>query len=225
MKKIAQGAEAVLYLKSNRIIKSRVPKSYRLPEIDNELRKSRTTREANVLKKIPIAAPVLFSVDKEKMEIEMEHIKGERLSEVLEKKDYRTICKKIGHMVAEMHRKEIIHGDLTTSNMILRDCKKDCKKKIGLIGPNKPALEDEKSQEHSDHELFFIDFGLSFFSTKSEDKAVDLHLLHQALESRHHTISETCFKEVLAGYDNKEVIRRLESVEKRGRNKLKDKYA
>ena len=90
----------------------------------------------------------------------------------------------------------IIHGDLTTSNMIL------------------------------EKEIKFIDFGLSFFSTKDEDKAVDLHLFRQALESRHHTMWEKCFEAALKGYrlgnvDYSSVLTRLEKVESRGRNKLK----
>ena len=95
-----------------------------------------------------------------------------------------------------MHNNNIIHGDLTTSNMIL------------------------------ENEIYFIDFGLSFFSDKTEDKAVDLHLLRHALESKHHKIFEKSFKAVLNGYKSKcrkynETIKRLEKVESRGRYKGK----
>ena len=73
-------------------------------------------------------------------------------------------------------------------------------------------------------EIYFIDFGLSFFSQKIEDKAVDLHLLKQALESKHYKIWEKCFKEVLEGYkaakDYNEVMARFEKVEKRGRQRV-----
>ena len=77
-----------------------------------------------------------------------------------------------------------------------------------------------------DKEIYFIDFGLSFFSTKVEDKACDLHLLRQALESKHYKIYKECFDAVIQGYsstyqDNKEVLKRLDVVEKRGRNKSK----
>ena len=77
-------------------------------------------------------------------------------------------------------------------------------------------------------EIYFIDFGLSYFSHKIEDKAVDLHLLKQALESKHYKVWEKCFKAALKAYkkeseDTKEVLKRLETVEKRGRYKSKRK--
>ena len=95
-----------------------------------------------------------------------------------------------------LHNSAIIHGDLTTSNMIL----------------NK--------------EIYLIDFGLSFFSEKSEDKAVDLHLLKEALESKHYKIWEDAFKIVLEAYRKEakrasETLKRLEQVEKRGRYRAK----
>ncbi|HLC62675.1 MAG TPA: O-sialoglycoprotein endopeptidase, partial [Candidatus Nanoarchaeia archaeon] len=75
-------------------------------------------------------------------------------------------------------------------------------------------------------EIYFIDFGLSFFSEKAEDKAVDLHLLKEALESKHYKIWEECFKSVLEAYKKEanksgETLKRLEAVEKRGRYRAK----
>ena len=74
--------------------------------------------------------------------------------------------------------------------------------------------------------LDFIDFGLGFFSNKIEDKAVDLHLLKQALESKHFKKWDENFKEVLKNYkiskDSEKVLERLKKVESRGR--YKDKY-
>ena len=77
-----------------------------------------------------------------------------------------------------------------------------------------------------DKEIFFIDFGLSFFSRKIEDKAVDLHLLKEALESKHSKIWEKCYKAALGSYaekavDGKDVLERIKIVEKRGRYKHK----
>src|SRR4030042_1167648 len=103
MKTIQQGAEAVIILQDNKIHKHRTRKSYRLPVLDERLRKSRTKTEAKIIQKLS----------------------------------------------------HIINGDLTTSNMIL----------------------------NPDNKLYFIDFGLSFHSNKIEDKAVDLHLLKQALNA------------------------------------------
>ncbi|MFW6014758.1 MAG: KEOPS complex kinase/ATPase Bud32 [Candidatus Nanoarchaeia archaeon] len=192
MKIISKGAEAVIY-SNGTVIKKRIKKGYRHPEIDFELRKTRTTREANMLKKIDIPAPKLISVDKKEMTIEMDKLTGKKLSTCLEKMDYKNISKEIGEKVAKLHKKNIIHGDLTTSNMIFSD------------------------------KLYFIDFGLAFTSTKDEDKAVDLHLLKQALSSRHSTISDECFEEIKKNYANETVLKRLKEVEKRGRHKQKAK--
>ncbi|MFW6014123.1 MAG: KEOPS complex kinase/ATPase Bud32 [Nanoarchaeota archaeon] len=192
MKLISQGAEAVLYETEDKIIKKRISKGYRHPVIDNELRKSRTNREARILKKVDFPVPAVFNVDKKEMSIEMEKIEGLKLSEHLEEIDYKKVCHRIGEQVEKMHSANIIHGDLTTSNMI-----------------------------YSKNKIYFIDFGLSFTSTKNEDKAVDLHLLRQALESRHNKIYEESFKAVKKGYADEDVLKRLEEVELRGRNKNK----
>lgn len=198
MKLIAQGAEAKLYRKDNSLLKRRIEKSYRIKEIDSRLRKSRTRRESKILKKleeINFSAPKLIKTDK-KEDIEMEFIDGPKIRDILEKKDSIKISKEIGNKLAILHNKEIIHGDLTTSNMILRN------------------------------DVYFIDFGLSFFSKRIEDKAVDLHLFRQALESKHYKIWKECFKSFLKEYekkaeDGKDIIKRLEKVEGRGRNKNK----
>ncbi len=195
MKLIARGAEAELYLDKDKIVKKRVPKNYRIKELDESIRKSRTRREAKVIEKLPILGPKLISVDDKDMLIEMSFIEGPKVRDVLE--DNIELCRVIGQKVAILHNGGIIHEDLTTSNMIYYDKK-----------------------------VYFIDFGLSYFSEKIEDKAVDLHLLKQALESKHHTVFEKAFSLVLEGYkensDNYEkIMKRLEKVENRGRNKKK----
>ena len=125
--------------------------------------------------------------------IHMQYIKGDRLSETLnnynEKKQFE-VMKQIGKQVALLHKNNLIHGDLTTSNIILKEDK-----------------------------VFIIDFGLGFVSTKIEDKAVDLHLIKQAIEAKHFQNHEDLFKQFLKTYKDKEVIKRLEVVEKRGRYK------
>ena len=75
-------------------------------------------------------------------------------------------------------------------------------------------------------EIYFIDFGLGFISRKIEDKAVDLHLLKEALEARHFEHWKILFDDVLKGYknskDSDKVLKQLEKVERRGR--YKEKY-
>ncbi len=192
--KLSQGAEAIIYKKDN-IIKDRIKKNYRIKEKDERLRTYRTRREAKILDKLKgiIPVPKLIKVDDKKKIIEMEEIKGSKVRDVLEMSDYEELSKEIGEKIAIMHNNNIIHGDLTTSNMI------------------------------QSNEIYFIDFGLSFFSHKIEDKAVDLHLLKQALESKHYKIFEECFRAALEGYrkadDYEAIMKRFEQVEKRGRYK------
>jgi len=196
MKQIAQGAEAVLYQTENSIVKDRFKKTYRHSHIDEQLRKFRTKREAKVIEKLSqlnFPAPGLIRVDNQK--IEMQFIKGDKVKDIFNK-NYKKLAEEIGRKLAILHQNHIIHGDLTTSNMIF----------------NK--------------EIHFIDFGLSFFSEKTEDKAVDLHLLDRALESKHFQVYPSCFQLALKSYQKhypeaKQVLNRLETVQSRGRNKNK----
>jgi Kae1-associated kinase Bud32 len=195
---IGQGAEAILYKEEDKVLKDRISKDYRQKDLDKSLRKARTRREAKVLTKlkdIGVPGPELIEMDDKQMRISMSFINGDKLRDVLHK-NHMELSKEVGRKVAKLHANDIVHADLTTSNMIL------------------------------DKEIHFIDFGLSFFSTKEEDKAVDLHLLDRALESKHHDIYEDCIKAVLEGYkeaypDAEKVLKRLEKVQLRGRNKQK----
>lgn len=195
-KLIAQGAEAKIFLNEDKIIKERVSKSYRIPELDKKIIKQRTKAETKLLLKVSeiVNAPKP-SESKELNKIVMPFIEGKKLSENLDNfslAEQKKICRKIGEAVAKIHNENIIHGDLTTSNMILKDNK-----------------------------VFFIDFGLGYISQKVEDKAVDLHLLKQALEAKHFKHWEILFKEFCKGYEKnteyKKILERLIAVERRGR--------
>jgi Kae1-associated kinase Bud32 len=197
MKKlISQGAEAKIFRVKDEVIKDRITKTYRHPELDAQIRKRRTKSEAKILTKAlesGINVPEVKFQDLIKHVIILEFIKGDRLSETLnsypEKKQFSTM-QKLGKQTALLHKNNIIHGDLTTSNTIL-----------------------------SGDKLFIIDFGLGFISTKIEDKAVDLHLIKQALEAKHFQNHRDLFQNFLKTYKDEEVIKRLEVVEKRGRYK------
>jgi len=198
VKTIAQGAEAKIILneKNKFIIKDRIKKSYRTPELDDKIRKSRTKSEAKLLIKASkiINSPKPFFIPMFQ-KIKMPYIKGKKLSDHLTKlKNKLEIAKQIGKDIAKLHYNNIIHGDLTTSNMILK------KEKV-----------------------FFIDFGLGYISHKLEDKAVDLHLLKQALEAKHFQNDKQLWEAFVSGYktsnSSKLVLERLTTVEKRGRYK------
>ena len=199
MEKIAQGAEAVLYKDKDKIVKHRLKKGYRIPEIDLPLRKSRTKREAKVIGKLQemgVPGPELLMVDG--MKIEIKNIPGKLLKDVLDglkPSEQKATCVLVGKNLAKMHDAGIIHGDLTTSNMISWNKK-----------------------------VHFIDFGLSFFSQKLEDKAVDIHLFKQALKSRHFRIEDKAFNWFLEGYKankKQQILERFKNVESRGRHKKK----
>lgn len=205
---IGRGAEALLIKKGSVLLKRRIKKGYRHERLDFMLRAGRTRREARILERASrvINVPRVRAIDgmakkrfEPETEIEMDFIKGKVLSENLDRLNMRKalkVCKIIGTEVACLHNAGIIHGDLTTSNMILHRGK-----------------------------VYLIDFGLGFHSARTEDKAVDLHLLREALKSRHFKKADNYFKEVLKGYDlfgnSRVVTERLKKVEARGRYKGK----
>ncbi len=249
---VARGAEAVILKQKNKIIKDRIPKSYRIQQLDEKLRKLRTRSEAKLLEKANkiIPTPKLIKTDEQKKIIEIEFLNGKKLSDNLEKLNYSPICIQIGKNLAKLHDTGIIHGDLTTSNMIYVE-----KNKKENVLPHHNLKENNKHQSDdftynnikSKHEraggvhakiigsssqqptiskqgkVYFIDFGLGFHSNKIEDKAVDLHLIKEALEAKHHSIFEQAFSSVLKGYksskNSSQVLKQLEKVEKRGRYK------
>ncbi len=205
MLQIAHGAEAVLYKDGSLVMKERLAKAYRLPALDESLRKFRTRREAKVLGKLQemnFPSPALRDFSDKRMSIVMDFVPGVKLRDVLEQREQvMDIGKEMGQRIAKLHAANIIHGDLTTSNMILHETL---------------------------NEVHFIDFGLSFFSEKVEDKAVDLFLLDRALETTHAAKYQELFEAVIEGYCEgydgaDDVLARFEEVQLRGRNKRKEK--
>jgi len=200
-KLISQGAEAKIYLipEVSKITKNRTPKFYRHPTLDKQIRNRRTKSESKILTKaakVRVNVPKVSHTDKEKHILYMDYIEGDKLSEKLNSYDQELqfrIMRKLGGQVALLHENDIIHGDLTTSNTIYKDDR-----------------------------VYIIDFGLSFISKKIEDKAVDLHLIKQALEAKHFQNHGKLFENFTRGYvwpENKKVLERLKIVEKRGRYK------
>jgi TP53 regulating kinase and related kinases len=196
---ISQGAEAIIILKGNSIHKKRISKSYRIKELDDKIRKLRTRGEGRLLERASkiVNVPRIINIDERKKQIEMEYVDGKKLSDDLDDFGFekqKEICRKIGESVGKIHEANIVHGDLTTSNMILKS-----------------------------EEIYFLDFGLGYFSSKIEDKAVDLHVFKQALEAKHFKNWKELFKEFVKEYEKigegKLVLERLKRVESRGRYK------
>ena len=198
---ICQGAESKIFLIQNPdeynnkpfIRKLRISKSYRNEILDNSLRKSRTKKEAKLLNKVLEVSPKVLSTN-DLDTIDMEFIDGPQLKQVLDTNPKLALF--AGKIVAFLHSKGIIHGDLTTSNFILE----------------------------SNNNLKVIDFGLCSYSHKFEDMAVDLHLFRESLESVHFRVEELAWDYFLEGYNfesKKSVLERLKNVELRGRYKGK----
>jgi tRNA A-37 threonylcarbamoyl transferase component Bud32 len=220
MKILAQGAEATIEQNKNIVIKKRISKSYRLREIDEKITKLRTRSEAKILKKAGkiISIPKVLDSDEKLKTISMDFIDGKKLSQELNNlKNQIEIMQQIGESISKLHNENIIHGDLTTSNIIYVEkdktsIKRDSNSKEGLIKGNLGSL-------------YFIDFGLGYQNGKYEDKAVDIHLLKQALEAKHFQNWQELFKAFEKGYlsinatEAKKVLERLKAVEKRGRYK------
>lgn len=201
LKQIQQGAEAVILLDSNKnkIIKKRIKKSYRISSLDKRIRKRRTRRESKMLKKASKLVPIPENIEEseQKKTITMDFLNGSKLSEKLDDfsiEKQKEIMNEIGKSISKLHNAGLIHGDLTTSNMIFQN-----------------------------GEVFFIDFGLGFHSNRFEDKAVDIHVLKEALEAKHFKNWKVLFKEFEKAYDSSgedsKVLKRLKKVEKRGRYK------
>jgi len=187
-----KGAEATVRTQNGKVIKERREKNYRHSELDRKIREERTSEEAKNIqraRKYNVNAPGTDKISGSVLE--QEKIDGKLLKNVLE--DEAGLMEAVGEQVARMHEADIIHGDLTTSNII----------------------HGEKT--------FLIDFGLSDISERTEDKAVDINLLKQVVDSSHPDISSVAWEKFLEGYqnydENEKVLERLEEVEKRGRYK------
>jgi TP53 regulating kinase-like protein len=102
------------------------------------------------------------------------------------------LMKKIGTEIAKMHLADVIHGDLTTSNMMLQSSTSELVRPMDLYITRKTEL----------HRQILIDFGLSYQSTLVEDKAVDLYVLERAFASTHPD-SEPMFQSVLKAYQDR----------------------
>ncbi len=192
-KQLAHGAEAVLYVKDGKVVKERVSKPYRISEIDLKLRKERTRMEARLIRALErtgVTVPAVLKEDDKNMVLELEFIDGEKIRDYLEQTSDAEVCRQIGELTGKMHAAGIVHGDLTTSNLILKNGK-----------------------------VYLIDLGLGEFTNRIEDKAVDLHLFKECLKSKHFEIWERAWRKFVEGYKDKKILDRLMIVEARGRYK------
>ena len=188
-----QGLEAVF--------KVRKPLTYRLKILDDAIRRQRTVREAEMIhlaKKAGVSSPFLYNVDVASSTLVMEFVKGDRVKDLvpsLSKAQLEQVFSDFGQDVGRLHLSGIMHGDLTTANVVRRDGR-----------------------------LVFIDFGLSIRTSRLEDRAVDLRLIKETLVGAHPDSSTTALVALNDGYasvvgqaQSRAVLKQLLNIERRGR--------
>lgn len=199
---LKRGAEAELreaeFLGRRAVAKVRLPKAYRLAALDDELRRTRIRMESRLMaeaRAAGVSVPVLYDVDLAEHTIVMERIEGATAKDVLDRggPDAHRVAREVGRIVGRLHAAGIVHGDLTTSNMIVREGR-----------------------------VVMIDFSLGAKSEDVEARGVDLHLLREALTSAH-ARSASYYRDVLAGYREvlgasaRAAIAKVREIEGRGR--------
>ncbi len=205
---IYRGAEADLmrgrWCGFDAVFKFRRPFVYRLKVLDDAIRRQRTAHEAEMVhdaKRSGARTPLLYFVDTGNALIVMQWVEGRRLKEAvssLHPDGLERVFAELGAEVARLHASGIMHGDLTTSNVLLDNNKKD--------------------------DLTLIDFGLALRTTRLEDRAVDLRLVKETLTGAHSEVASKAFGALLEGYGGevgagglRAVTRQVAEIERRGR--------
>ncbi len=201
-----RGAEADLFTFElnpwKAVLKKRVRKKYRILELDKRIRRERTTREAlamHAAKRLGVRTPTLLEVNPEGCSIKMNYIDGVLARNVLDSTSpsvARTILRDLGCQVGLLHGGEIVHGDLTTSNVVIA-----------------PGLR-----------TYMLDFGMSSHTAQDEDMGVDLHLLERSLAASHTSDTRSSVRAFSRGYAEsvgsaqaRKVFRRATIIARRGR--------
>ncbi|XP_061584713.1 EKC/KEOPS complex subunit TP53RK [Cololabis saira] len=214
---LKQGAEARVYrarfLGRPAVLKERFPKRYRHPDLDEKLTRRRTVQEVRSIlrcRRAGIAAPVVYFVDYTTHCIFLEeildsvtvrdHIASSHPANSGEEPDLDWLAVKMGQILGRMHDEDVVHGDLTTSNVLLK-----------------------RGREDAASHLVLIDFGLSYISALPEDKGVDLYVLEKAFLSTHPN-TESLFQKLLKSYAaaskrSPAVLKKLDEVRLRGRKR------
>lgn len=202
---IAKGAESDIYpsswLNQKGILKKRNVKSYRISQIDNKIRKNRTKNEAKLLSHVKeggIKTPILYDVNLNNNDIIMEAIDGIPFKELSDLNNAKKLAGDIGKSIGKMHQIDIVHGDITSSNILI----------------------------NKNNNVIFIDFGLGKYSNLIEDKCVDLLVLKKSLRSIDYKIASSIFDNVIKGYidsydtndlNKKNILSKINEIENRGR--------
>jgi len=194
-----RGAEAVVdlceWMGTRVVVKTRVVKGYRISELDESIRRSRTIREASLLssaKKAGVGTPFIYHVNPVEGWIVMSYVEGESLRSMQDSNIFSSLVNGLGSIVGKLHSAGIVHGDLTPANVIV-----------------------------SGGRLILIDFGLGEYSNEVEKKAEDVYTLVSSFSRL--PCAETLVKLFLEGYrfsageSAGKVEDRLREIGRRGR--------
>jgi len=178
-----RGAEADLSLATigpwKVVVKHRVRKEYRNPILDAQIRHDRTISEASLIHEAKTAGarvPSIVGIDIENNTIVMTHLTGTVARECLDdmaKSEAQKLLRSVGEQIGLLHTAGIVHGDLTTSNVI--------------VSPSGPP--------------FIVDFGMSRRSVEPEDRGVDLHLLQRSIIASHRQNPSSMMNSMIRGYE------------------------
>jgi TP53 regulating kinase-like protein len=183
------------------VFKVRKPLPYRLSVLDDAIRRQRTIREAEMIhlaRGAGVPSPFLYYVDVASSALVMEFVSGERVKDLiatLPREEAEELFFEFGRDAARLHSSGIMHGDLTTANVVRRD-----------------------------GSLVFIDFGLSVRSARLEDHAVDMRLIKETLVGAHADVAAFALEALNRGYASvvgparsSAVLKQLANIERRGR--------
>jgi N6-L-threonylcarbamoyladenine synthase/protein kinase Bud32 len=186
---VVRGAEALVEVGPERVLKRRLPKSYRHPDLDGRLRRERTRSEARLTseaRREGVPTPVVLDVDDAEATLTLEAVGEADLRDALTASGVRDV----GRHLAALHRAGFVHGDPTPRN--------------ARTAPGRTYL---------------IDFGLGYYTDDREDHAMDLHVFEQSVAGtaddaeRLVAAFEAAYREV----GDPRVLGRLREIEGRGR--------
>jgi N6-L-threonylcarbamoyladenine synthase/protein kinase Bud32 len=203
-----RGAEALVDLQpeAGRVRKRRREKRYRHPDLDERLRRERTTLEArltSLARREGVPTPVLSDVDPREASLELEYVGDCDLRDAPTAERVRDV----GRHLARLHGAGFVHGDPTTRNV-----------RVGRRAAPPNGRTDDVREQDPDR-TYLIDFGLGYHTDHVEDYAMDLHVFDRSLVGTADD-PEPLREAVREGYrevGDERVLERLRAVEGRGR--------
>ena len=191
-----QGAEAVVHagtwMDQEAILKQRQPRTWRHPDLDARLTKSRMSAEVRLLRRLHLEGlpvPELLAIDTSAGWMVMNRLPGGPLFDFLREGGHSEMLEELGATIRRIHATGVSHGDLTTHNILW----------------------------NVENGLSIIDFGLSQITDDIEPLGLDLQVLNECLKASHPNI-EGAIERVLTGYlseGGQEVVNRFNDI--RGR--------